>query len=152
MNSIPIFISTVNTATAGSGSHSTSELVIIGFLFVMVVLSLLCAVTSTIGVFFAQKAARDAARAADALKDLVLKNNIDSGTGTQPAQASGATDESDTNQSTAEEDDPVILAVITAAVHSAIGDRAHRIISVHPNRPAWAQEGRRQIFSSHRVR
>jgi hypothetical protein len=33
-----------------------------------------------------------------------------------------------------------------------MGDRAHRVVSVRSTGPGWAQEGRRQIFSSHRVR
>jgi hypothetical protein len=44
------------------------------------------------------------------------------------------------------------LAVVAAAVHSVIGDRPHRVVSVRSTGAGWAQEGRRQIFSSHRVR
>jgi hypothetical protein len=51
-----------------------------------------------------------------------------------------------------DKEDPALVAVIAAAVHSVIGDRAHRIVSIRPGGPGWAQEGRRQIFSSHRVR
>lgn len=52
-----------------------------------------------------------------------------------------------------------LLAVIAAAVHVATG-RPHRIVSVSPARPPsveslmlqWSMEGRRAIYSSHRVR
>ena len=50
------------------------------------------------------------------------------------------------------EDDPAIMAVVAAAVHTVLGDRPHRVVSVRTSGPGWAQEGRRQIFSSHRVR
>lgn len=48
---------------------------------------------------------------------------------------------------------PAVLAVIAAAVHSTLGARA-RVRSVEVSRPdaMWAVEGRRQIFSSRRVR
>lgn len=44
-------------------------------------------------------------------------------------------------------------AIIAAAVHCAFGERA-RVVSVRPshNDPSWAREGRRDIFSSHRIR
>lgn len=56
-------------------------------------------------------------------------------------------------------EDTQLLAVIAAAVHVATG-RPHRIVSVSPARPPsveslmlqWSMEGRRAIYSSHRVR
>lgn len=50
---------------------------------------------------------------------------------------------------TAEE---VIPAVIAAAVAVALDGQAHQIVRISPARDSWASEGRRQIFSSHRVR
>lgn len=48
---------------------------------------------------------------------------------------------------------PATVAVIIAAVHCTLGHRPHRIISVSPAEPHdWSREGRRDIFSSHRVR
>jgi len=52
-----------------------------------------------------------------------------------------------------------LLAVIAAATHEALG-RPHRILSVAPAAPPsveylmqqWSMEGRRAIYSSHRVR
>ena len=49
---------------------------------------------------------------------------------------------------------PQIVAAISAAIHTTLRAR-HRIISVGeicPNRQAWSAEGRRQVFSSHKVR
>jgi hypothetical protein len=49
---------------------------------------------------------------------------------------------------------PAIVAAIAAAVHVAVGGRPHRIASINPapTAAAWAAEGRRDIFSSHRLR
>lgn len=45
-----------------------------------------------------------------------------------------------------------VTAVIAAAVHNALGGQRHRIIRIEPVGHGWAQEGRRDIFSSHRIR
>jgi hypothetical protein len=49
---------------------------------------------------------------------------------------------------------PETVAAISAAIHTTL--RAHhRILSVgevNPQRQAWSAEGRRQVFSSHKVR
>lgn len=154
MNYIPIVIAAAGVESPAEASHGTVEIVVVGFLFVMVVLSLLSAITSAIGAFFAKQAARDAARAAEALKNgapAMATVAQAAPAATQVATASAANPNA-AAEPVADEDDPVLLAVITAAVHSVIGDRAHRIVAVRPGGPGWAQEGRRQIFSSHRVR
>lgn len=48
---------------------------------------------------------------------------------------------------------PAILAVIAAAIHCALAGRG-RVIAVSTVLidPDWAREGRRHIFSSHKVR
>jgi hypothetical protein len=48
---------------------------------------------------------------------------------------------------------PVTYAIIAAAVHCMFEGRV-RIVSVSPvhSDPSWAREGRRDIFSSHRIR
>jgi hypothetical protein len=50
-------------------------------------------------------------------------------------------------------EDPLTYALIAVAVHSVFEGRA-RIVSVNPlhTDPSWAREGRRDIFSSHRIR
>lgn len=127
-----------------SAAPPTASVVIVGFLFVMIVLALLAAITSAIGAVFIKQAAREAAKAAEAAQKAAESSQ------TAPAQAFPV---SDTVPNDADEgDDPAILAVVAAAVHTVIGDRPHRVVSVRSTGPGWAQEGRRQIFSSHRVR
>ncbi|MBK9989446.1 MAG: hypothetical protein IPP19_01610 [Verrucomicrobia bacterium] len=49
---------------------------------------------------------------------------------------------------------PEVVAAISAAIHTTLGGR-NRILSIGqicPNRQAWSAEGRRQVFSSHKVR
>lgn len=135
------------SAAAPTEGPSTASVVVVGFLFVLIVLALLAAVTSTVGAFFIKSAARDAAKAAEASKKAAEASAQPGAVPTsQPSASSTATTE------TSEGDDPAILAVVAAAVHTVLGDRAHRVVSVRSAGPGWAQEGRRQIFSSHRVR
>ncbi len=49
--------------------------------------------------------------------------------------------------------DPAIFAVIAVAVHVSLGSKArvHKIITLG-GETDWAREGRRQIFTSHKVR
>jgi len=49
--------------------------------------------------------------------------------------------------------DPVLAAVIAAAVHHVING-PHRVVAIHPviTSDDWSLEGRRDIFISHRVR
>ena len=44
---------------------------------------------------------------------------------------------------------PVLIA---AAVHMALEGLRHRILHIEPASSDWATEGRRDIFSSHRIR
>jgi len=123
-----------------SAAPSTASVVIVGFLFVLIVLALLAAVTSAIGAVFIKQAARETAKAVEAARKAAES-------GHDAAAAQGAASAPETAAG-----DPAILAVLAAAVHTVIGDRPHRVVSVRSAGPAWAQEGRRQIFSSHRVR
>ena len=43
-------------------------------------------------------------------------------------------------------------ALIAAAVHMALEGQAHRILRIEPASGNWAREGRRDIFTSHRIR
>jgi len=87
-------------------------------------------------------AATDAAKAAKAAQSTAEANSKSSPPASGNAQGAAAS----------EGDDPALMAVVAAAVHTVIGDRPHRVVSVRSSGPGWAQEGRRQIFSSHRVR
>ena len=48
--------------------------------------------------------------------------------------------------------EPHEIAVVAAAIHCIFGDKAHHIVSIRSSSSSWAQEGRRQIFTSRRVR
>ncbi len=47
---------------------------------------------------------------------------------------------------------PLLMAVITAAIHASYGSTL-RVVTIIPlQEQDWAREGRRDIFSSHRLR
>ncbi|WP_269522299.1 OadG family transporter subunit [Coraliomargarita parva] len=123
---------------AAQASHGVTEIVVVGFCFVLGVLAVFTTLTSVIGSIFARSAANAAKKAQQA-----AEANAAAAQAAAPAPVPAAA---------AEEDETVLFAVIAAAVHSVYGDRAHRVVSIHSAGPGWAQEGRRQIFSSHRVR
>lgn len=131
-------------------TSGTLEIVGVGFIFVLVVLALLAMVTAALGAIFIRFDARLNAKVAAAVAAQAKTAStadpeaLDYEDSVAPAPAPASV--------TSEEEDPALIAVIAAAVHSVIGDRAHRIVSIRPGGPGWAQEGRRQIFSSHRVR
>jgi sodium pump decarboxylase gamma subunit len=130
MSFLPLFIASVD------GPGSSGSIMIVGFLLVVVVLAMLAAITAGIGSFFTGFAKRATARAESA-----------------KASAAAATAATSAAEESAAEEDPVLIAVIAAAVHMITGDRAHRIVSIRSSSSeGWAQEGRRQIFSSHRIR
>ena len=58
----------------------------------------------------------------------------------------------DKNESTGGEEPVPLAAIIAAAVHVALDGQAHRVVHIEPVGVGWAREGRREIFSSHRVR
>lgn len=145
---IPTFLASVEAA------DSVSSVVVIGFLFVLMVLAILALVTSVMGTLFTKQAAASAAKAAElAAKAAESAAKVAASTPVTAAGVSTAGTSTPAPAKTEEsDDDPAIMAVVAAAVHSVIGDRAHRIVSIRSSGPGWAQEGRRQIFSSHRVR
>jgi sodium pump decarboxylase gamma subunit len=117
------FILVVSGPEVSANTPGTLEIVGVGFIFVMVVLALLAMVTSAIGAIFIRFDAKAAAKSATAAATAALAP-----TPTLP----GALDD---------EQDPALIAVITAAVHSVIGDRAHRIVSIRPGGSGAAQKG-----------
>jgi len=144
IDSISVLAQLSSEAEASPGALGV---VVVGFLFVIVVLALLASVTSAMGAWFTKKAVHSAAKAAAAAQS-AAEAAAKSAAGTPSAGPSSAASSS----AAEDEDDPAVMAVIAAAVHSAIGDRPHRVVSIRSAGPGWAQEGRRQIFSSHRVR
>lgn len=54
-------------------------------------------------------------------------------------------------EDTSDDITPEMVAVIAAAVATAIGPR-HRIISIKPLSSSWERAGRQSVLSSHRIR
>lgn len=128
-------------ASGSEASPGAGGVVVVGFLFVICVLALLASVTAVMGAWFTRQAANSAAKAAAAAQSAAEASSKGAPSSAGPT---GSAEEG--------EEDPALMAVIAAAVHTAIGDRPHRVVSIRSAGPGWAQEGRRQIFSSHRVR
>lgn len=144
-------IASVDTE-ASSGAPDMFGIVVIGFLFVMVVLTLIAAVTSGMGFYFVRRAAADSAKAARLAKEAAEASAKVAKSSASVAEAVAAVPQKLAKPAEEEEEDPALVAVISAAVHTMLKDRPHRIVSIRTGGPGWAQEGRRQIFSSHRVR
>ena len=117
------FILVVSGPEVSANTPGTLEIVGVGFIFVMVVLALLAMVTSAIGAIFIRFDAKAAAKSATAAAATALAP-----TPTLP-------------EALDDEPDPALIAVITAAVHSVIGDRAHRIVSIRPGGSGAIQKG-----------
>ncbi len=111
---------------------SILNLVLTGFGFVVAILSILALLTLIGGRIFATRDART--RAATAAP-----------TATASPSAAEVRQQREDNEGR-------ITAVVTAAVHVALQDHRFRVRSIRRAPPGWAQEGRRQIFSSHRLR
>ena len=119
------FILVVSGPEVSANTPGTLEIVGVGFIFVMVVLALLAMVTSAIGAIFIRFDAKAAAKSA-----------------TATATAAAALAPTPTlPEALDDEPDPALIAVITAAVHSVIGDRAHRIVSIRPDGSGAVQKG-----------
>lgn len=152
MNNLNLILA-VGGPTSDTQAFGTMEIVVVGFAFVMIVLALLALVTASIGAVFRRYDAKIEAKAETAVAAAVEAAKFAApASSATPAPASSATPTAASQPESSDADDPVLMAVLAAAVHSVIGDRAHRIVSIRPGGPGWAQEGRRQIFSSHRVR
>jgi Na+-transporting methylmalonyl-CoA/oxaloacetate decarboxylase gamma subunit len=139
-----IVLAQASGAAESDFSSNPVGIVIVGFLFAITVLTVLSSVTAVMGTIFNKQAVKSAERAAKAAQAAA-----------ESSAASKIPADGDSGVAAAAEkieDEPVLAAVIAAAVHTAIGDRPHRVVSVRSAGPGWAQEGRRQIFSSHRVR
>ena len=117
------------------------EIVFIGCLLVFGVLLLLSLMTSMIGAIFAR------------LSVDLFPDSVSAETGlTKSPETLLIPDKESSENFDSDETDPHIIAVIAAAVHCAMDGRKHRIISVRSSDSNWAAEGRRQIFSSRKVR
>lgn len=114
------------------------EIVLIGFSFVLCVLLILSLLTSVLGKVFAG-----------------IPVNVPVEVPSSPVDTEKAVPvlpEKVNEEYDIDESDPRIIAVIAAAIHCATGGRKHRIVSIRSSDSTWAVEGRRQIFSSRKVR
>lgn len=116
-----------------------------GLIIVFIVLGALWLLLEIIGRVFRRRAvclAKPDGAAQSAMHEIVL----------EPAATTGATGPAS----------HVLNAVIVAAVHVALGGRRHRVVGISPagkghgtatqHSSAWAAEGRRDIFVSHKIR
>ncbi len=113
--------------------------IVIGFLFVVVVLATLSIVTSVIGVVCAK----------------LIKDESEVATKAAPAPAPAAEPTPAPRADGIETDGDIpehIIALIATATHVILKGRPQKIVSIRGRGQGWAQEGRRDIFSSHRVR
>ena len=101
-------------------------IMVVGFVLVVTVLSALAGATALVGRFFGRIGS-----------NVVRDRSV---TQLKVQADEGAVDEQ------------AIAAAISAALHVYLEGRSHRILSISRNAPGWAHEGRRQIFSSHRIR
>ena len=138
----PILAATVNW-----GEQIT--FILVGFGVVLGILASLALITSLIGKYFKAQApaakektkpAKKAASAAAAAKAASPAPAAKAAPATPAQPAEGPP-----------EDEPVVIAMVAAAVHTILGQHV-RIVSIRPAQAGWAQEGRRQHFSSHRLR
>lgn len=114
---------------AAAPEPSALNLLVSGFVFVVGILALLALLTFVGGRFMASRSAKAEAPPP------------------KPSHPSAAE-----LKQRRQEDDDRIAAVVTAAIHVALQDHRFRVRSIRRAAPGWAQEGRRQIFSSHRIR
>lgn len=125
---MPIAYTLAAATPAGPTALDNPMEILWGFVFVVIVLGILALVTQIIGKVFITVNKAQAAKA--------------------PKPASPLA----TNLAPVTAEDDEIVAVISAAVHTAL-KQPHRIVSIQSRgRDTWASEGRRQIFSSHKVR
>ena len=115
------------------------EIVLVGFLFVFCILLILSLTTWLFGKVFVHISVKK------------TSSSIVSNAAVLPASDEHASTDR-TKESDPDVNDPRCIAVIAAAIHCVMGDREHRIVSISSSDSKWAAEGRRQIFSSHRVR
>lgn len=113
--------------------------VVIGFLFVIVVLATLSIVTSVIGVICSRLIKQEPAVAAKATPEPT------------PALAPAPAPKVDAIETDGDIPEHII-ALIATATHVILKGRPQKIVSIRGASQGWAQEGRREIFSSHRVR
>ena len=110
---------------------------IVGFLSVLVTLTILWLITASMGRYFAGADKRSSARtvkAAEAAAEAKIS--------TAPTAAASSDEKSVSDE---------MIAAISAAAYVLLGGR-HRIVSIRSASTDWSREGRRQHFASHKIR
>jgi Na+-transporting methylmalonyl-CoA/oxaloacetate decarboxylase gamma subunit len=131
------------TGPSETPMYEALGIVLLGFSFVFCVLLILSFTTSVLGKIFARLPFGE-----PLIEPLIPSHAKVTTTAEEPTVASGGKG----GDSDIEESDPRYIAVIAAAIHCVVNGRKHRIVSIHSSDSNWAAEGRRQIFSSHKVR
>jgi len=126
--SIPTVIAAAEAAAIPPTAFDALTIVIVGFTFVMFTLMLLAAIVWGIGVCCSGFGPTESPPVTKKSEAPVVESVVP-----------------DTQV------DPLETAVIAAAIHCVLGDQAHRIVSIRSS-SSWAREGRREIFTSRRVR
>ncbi|MBK1880574.1 OadG family transporter subunit [Pelagicoccus mobilis] len=135
-----MMISTIAALAAKPTVLENVSFIVGGFVFVVVVLATLSIVTSLIGVLCSRLIKEPTAEQKPAPQ-------------AAPAAKPAAAATKQVNGIEADEDIPAhVIALIAAATHVILEGRPQRIVSIRGTTQGWAQEGRREIFSSHRVR
>lgn len=120
------------------------QYIIVGIIIVIVALLVLSGFISGVGVAFRKNDAKPKPLpAADPVSTPGLAAVHPAVQAKSPAPASDAAGGID---------EGVLAALIAAAVHVALDGIPHRVVHIEPISVGWAREGRRDIFSSHRVR
>jgi Na+-transporting methylmalonyl-CoA/oxaloacetate decarboxylase gamma subunit len=110
--------------------------ILTGLFLVIGALLILSGLIAATGAFFKSKETRASSKVRPAGSPVTIPY---AGLPAAPASADGL-------------DSPALAAVLAAAVHVALEGQPHRVIHIEPVSVGWAREGRREIFSSHRVR
>lgn len=133
-----IMIPTIASLPAQPTVLENVTFVVTGFLFVLCVLTFLSIVTSFVGVICSRLIKEPTPASEKELKPEAIKSTVSP----EPQK-----------ESTEDEEIPErILALIGIAAHVMLEGRPQKIVSIRGTSQGWAREGRREIFSSHRVR
>jgi Na+-transporting methylmalonyl-CoA/oxaloacetate decarboxylase gamma subunit len=121
------------------------EMVLLGFFFVLSVLTILTFLTWLVGKILHRPRNKIQRANEKETDDLKLANAAEGQMSSTLADDEDEEDAEDLNELR-------VYAAISAAIHLVMKDHRFRVRSIRATDHSWAQEGRRQIFSSHRLR
>ena len=122
------------------------EMVLLGFFFVLFVLTSLAFLTWLVGKILHRSNHKARSKDEKEADNLVMAHAAEGQMGSVDEDDEDAGDEKESDEQLK------IFAAISAAVHLVLKDQRFRVRTIRPVDHSWAQEGRRQIFSSHRLR